>query len=157
MPELLEDEDDEEQSAETETEPEESAGSDGGEGGEGEEEAVAEVDMPGEEGDEDAVVEDTESSGGILGKINTKAVIVAATVVVGVLIVLRKLRGGSSTPTRQGRGGAQQPKEGNANAPDGSQSGEQDGSLEDQVTAGDSDPLKQDEQMMDALGLGGSR
>lgn len=160
MPELLEDDDPEEGVEETETEVEteeeepmpETPNEDGEVESEEETEEVAEVEMPGEADEVDGGIEDEESSGA-LGRINTKAIIVAATIVVGVLIVLRYLRSGSGAqPQRRGRAGQEQ-EEGNPERRDGD-GGER---LEDQITAPDSQPLKQDDQMMSALGLGEGR
>lgn len=159
MPALLEDEDEDEEErtdAETNGGGEEAEEMDEGEEestGDGEEEEeVAEVTMPGEDGEDASVESDGGDSTGVLGRINTKAIIVASAIVVGIVIVLRKIRGGASEPPqRQGRG-----REGNPNRqPEQQVEGEQ--SLEDQVTASDAEPLKQDEQMMQALNLGGSR
>jgi hypothetical protein len=148
-PELLEDDEDEE--AEQTDEQTDEVDADGGENEGDEDEEVAEATLPGDEGVEET--EDGDSSGGILSKINTKAVIVVSVVVVGGLILWRAIRGSGSSRKRQGRGNSER-VEGNAN-PAANQSGGEGEALEDQIQAPDSEPLKQDEEMMSMLGMGG--
>lgn len=97
---------------------------------------VAEADLPDDDETEENTPEDDGDSG-ILSRINTKAVIVVAAVAVGVVIFLRFLNRGRQQTQPQD---VEQPQERDGTDP------------ADQVTS--SDPLEQDSQMMDALGMG---
>lgn len=104
-----------------------------------EEEEVAEAQMP--EDDEDAEETDGDSQG-ILARINTKAIIVASAIAIGAVLVLWFLRSASNS-TASSQPATEEDLEGDAY-----------GEEEYDIDAPENQPLKQDEQMMGALGMG---
>lgn len=105
--------------------------------GDEDEEDVAEVQMP---GDEEDVDDDGDDSGGILSSINTKAVIVISAAVGLGALILMWVRSGS----------------GNQRSPATEQQMDQPEEAEEEIniSAPDSEPLEQDGEFMQQLGMG---
>lgn len=127
--------DDDEESDEEETTDGDDVDADG-DGEEDEEEEVAEAELPGDDADGG---EEDEGSDGVLSAIPTKAVIIISAIAVGVVLLLSFLRGGRSHSTQPA---TTEDLEGDA-------AGNENYNIDE-----DAEPLDQDQQMMDNLGMG---